>query len=76
VAAERLAHDVEAARKRRIAKGLIMIARVGRPDGRDKRLFWIREFSLRLGEGGGDRADRFTRCGLSGGCPFGLSGER
>jgi hypothetical protein len=55
VGAERLAHDVEAARERRIAKGLIMIARMGRPDGRNERLFWIDELRLRFGERGGDR---------------------
>ena len=41
VAAEGLSYDVESARQCRIAKGLIMIARVGRPDGRNERLLWI-----------------------------------
>ena len=61
VAAERLAHDVEAARKRRIAKGLIIVARVGRANGGGERLFRIGELCLRLGERRGDRPDRFTR---------------
>ena len=59
MAAERLAYDVEAARECRIAKGLIMIARVGRPDGRNERLLWIGELRLRLGQRCGDRPDRF-----------------
>ena len=60
VAAERLAHDVEAARERRIAKGLILLARIGRANGRDKRLLRIGQFGLSLGERRGDRADGFT----------------
>ena len=59
VAAERLAHDVEAARQRRVAKRLIMIARMGGANGGDERLLWIGELRLRLGERGGDRPDRF-----------------
>ena len=39
MAAEGLAYDVEPARECRIAKGLIVIARMGRPDGRNERLF-------------------------------------
>src|ERR1700722_10533760 len=61
MAAEGLSYDVEAARQCRIAKGLIMIARMGRPDGRDERLFWIGEFTLRFGKCSGDRRDRFAR---------------
>ena len=38
-----------------------MIARMGRPDGRNERLLWIGELRLRLGERGGDRPDRFAR---------------
>jgi hypothetical protein len=60
VAAERLAHDVEAARERRIAKGLIMIARVGRPDGRNQRLLRVDEFGLCLRQRRRDCPDRFT----------------
>jgi hypothetical protein len=48
MAAERLAHDVEADRERRVAKGLIMIARIRGADGRDQRLFRIDQFGLRL----------------------------
>jgi hypothetical protein len=54
VAAQRLAYDVEAARQRRIAIGLILIARVRGADGGDERLFRIGQFRLRLGEGCGD----------------------
>ena len=61
VAAERLAHDVEAARERRIAKGLILIARVRGANGGDQRLLRIGQFGLRLGERGGDRADGLAR---------------
>jgi hypothetical protein len=61
MAAKRLAHDVEVGRECRIPKGLIMIARMGRADGRNKRLLWIGELCLRLGERGGDRPDRFAR---------------
>ena len=40
-----------------------MIARVGRPDGRNERLLWIGELRLRLGERGGDRPiDSLERC--------------
>ena len=67
VAAERLAHDVEAARQRRVAKGLILIARIGRANGGDQRLLRIGEFGLRLGQRRGDRPDRFT--GPLHGCP-------
>jgi hypothetical protein len=53
MAAEGLAYDVEPARQCRIAKGLIVLARMGRPDGRNERLLWIGELCLRLGERGG-----------------------
>ena len=60
---KRLPHDVEAAGQRCVTKRLIMIARVGRPDGRNKRLLWIGELCLRLGERGGDRPiDSLQRC--------------
>ena len=39
VATECLAHDVEAARKRRIAKGLIIVARSGGANGGDGETF-------------------------------------
>jgi hypothetical protein len=52
--AEGLAHDVEAARERRVSEGLIPFARVGRADRSDERLLWIGQFGLRLGERGGD----------------------
>jgi hypothetical protein len=45
---ERLAHDVEAARERRIAKGLILLARVRCADGGDQRLLRVCEFGLRF----------------------------
>ena len=60
VPAERLAHDVEAARERRVAKGLIVLARIGRANGGDQRLLRIGELGLRLGERGGDRPDGLT----------------
>jgi hypothetical protein len=50
VAPEGLAHDVEAAGERRIAKCLIVIAWVGRPNDRNQRLLRIGEFRLRLGQ--------------------------
>src|ERR1700727_1124310 len=61
VTAEGFAYDVESARECRIAKGLIMIARVGSADCRRERLLWIGELRLRLGQRGGDRPDRFAR---------------
>src|SRR3984957_21216822 len=38
-----------------------MIARVGRPDGRNKRLLWIGEFRLRFRKRSGDRPNGFAR---------------
>src|SRR5580704_8850100 len=60
MAAEGLPHDVEAARERRIAKGLIMIPRVQRPNGCGERLLRIGELALSLRQGRGDRPDGFT----------------
>jgi hypothetical protein len=60
VAAKRLAHNVKAARQRRIAKSLILIARVRSANGRDQRFLLIGQFGLGLGEGRGDRPDGFA----------------
>ena len=46
--------------KRRIAKGLIIVSRVGRPNGRSERFLRIGEFGLSLRQRGRDRPDRFT----------------
>jgi hypothetical protein len=54
MAPERLAHYVETARERRIAEGLIPLARVGRADCSDKCLLWIGQFCLRFRERRGD----------------------
>jgi hypothetical protein len=63
VTAERLPHDIEAARERRIAKGLIMIARVRRTNGRSQRLLRIGEFRLRFRQCRRDRPmDSLDRC--------------
>ena len=59
MAAERLAHDVEAAGQRGVAKRLIVLPRMRGANGGDERLFRIGELRLRLGERGGDRPDRF-----------------
>jgi hypothetical protein len=60
MAAKGLPHNVEAARERRIAKGLILIARVGGANGGDQRLFRIGELGLSLRQRRGDRPDGFA----------------
>ena len=58
--AEGFPHDIEAARERRIAKGLIMIARVHRPNGRGQRFLRIGRLRLSLRQRRGDRPNSFT----------------
>src|SRR5215217_3642193 len=55
-----LAHDLEPAGERGIAEGAVTLAWKWRADGGCKRLLWVGELGLRLGEGGGDRANRVT----------------
>jgi hypothetical protein len=63
MAAERPTHDVKADRERRVAKGLIMIARIRGADGRDRRLFRIDQFGLRLRQRRRDGpVDSLDRC--------------
>jgi hypothetical protein len=50
---ENLAHDIEPARQRRIAKGLFGPSWSIRTYGRNKRLLWIDEFTLGLGQSRG-----------------------
>jgi hypothetical protein len=60
MAAERLAHDVEAARECGVTKPLIRLAWARGANGRHQRLLGIGQFGLRLRQRGSDRADRFT----------------
>src|SRR6516164_1565627 len=60
VAAERLAHDIEAAREWSITKRPVTLPRKRRTDGGDQRLFRIRELGLRPGKRSSDGADRLT----------------
>src|SRR6516162_6008398 len=57
---QRLAHDVEPARERRIAKAALTVPEPAGADGSGERLFRIDEFGLGLGQGRGQRRDRFT----------------
>jgi hypothetical protein len=61
MAAERFAHDLETARECGVAKRLIRLARPGGANDRNQQLLGIGKFSLRLGEGSGDRADCLDR---------------
>src|SRR5262249_5899385 len=61
---QRLAHDVEPARERRIAEAAFVFPWPASADGGGQRLFWIDEFRLGLGQGRGQRCDRFTGPGL------------
>jgi len=61
VLAQGLANDIEPTGKRGIAKGPSpLLPRERRTDGRGQRFFGVAEFALRLGQGGGDGANRFT----------------
>ena len=51
VLAERLAHDVEPAGERRVAKAALAVPWPAGPDGTDQRLFRVDEFGLSLGQG-------------------------
>src|SRR5215472_16400862 len=57
---QRLAHDVEPTGERRIAEAALAVPWPAGADGGGERLFRIDEFSLRLGQGRGQRRDRFT----------------
>jgi hypothetical protein len=57
---QRLAHDVEAARKRRIAKGLHRLPGPPVPNRGCERFFGVDEFRLRFGQGRGQSRNRFT----------------
>src|SRR5262249_62032513 len=60
---QRLAHDVEPARERRIAEAALAVPGPAGADGSRERLFRIDEFGLGLGQGRSQRRDRFTRPG-------------
>src|SRR5262249_5348961 len=57
---ERLAHDVEPTRERRIAEAALALPGPAGADGGRERLFGIDQFGLGLGQGRGERRDRFT----------------
>src|SRR5262249_16316024 len=63
---QRLAHDVEPARERRIAEAALAFPWPAGADGSRERLFWIDQFGLGLGQGRGQRRDRFTGPGHGG----------
>src|SRR5262249_44734239 len=66
--AKALAHNVKTARQRGVAEGAVAAVTGQRgTDCRNKRLFWISEFRLRLGKCGRNGADGFT--GAMHGCP-------
>src|SRR5262249_52231802 len=58
--AERLAHDIESARKWRIAKAALPFSWPSSPDDGRQRFFRVDEFGLRLGQGRGERRHRIT----------------
>ena len=61
--AERLAHDVEATRERRIAEAALPLPYPAGPDRGRQRLFRVDELGLGLGQGRGEGRDRFTGSG-------------
>src|SRR5262245_33007204 len=60
VLTQRLAHDIEPTGERRIAEAALAVSRPAGANGSGERLFRIDEFGLGLGQGRGERRDRFT----------------
>src|SRR6266852_5897775 len=65
--AKALADNLQVARQGGVAEGAVSFTGEGRPDCRNKRLLWIGQFRLRLGNCCRDGANGFT--GAVHGCP-------